>query len=350
MEKISRRKFLGWLGGGALGLIAATGYGAKSSSPNLSVAYPPILASIPLKLGDREGVFGARGVGVETVAATGTRDAARLFFQGAVDCCITDVASSVLGFSRVSNEVAITSTAFSPDQNSRYLGLVRNGYREISTVEDLVQNWLDSTTEGSIAIDRGSDYHYMTDRMFHNRGITPKDELFYTPETDMVRAMTNLWNGSIVATVLPEPLLTLSTNNPLVHKKRRAQLLADYEGVEILPSVFTFGTKFLADRPSVVKEFYDGWNEAVEKANSKTKSQMLELAIDVAMSVSPAIRSLLQRVELPQGFAEIFSLPHYSPPGKLDEEMFKGLTAWAKKSGLIEDSPSYSRMVVSTNR
>jgi|GEM_PF-1954609 len=366
--KYTRRELLKSLGAGLLSSALAPFLGKEiwaaaeedkeedkkegTGAQSLSITYPPMMASLPLVEGVRtstfleskkKNFFMENGIRLKLIPAQGVREAAMMTIHGGADCCITDLSSALLAVARGKGNSSILATAFSPEEGKRHLGLAASGRYGISSLEELVDKWLDPSPKKSIALEMGSDIQYETEKLFRGRNITPDEDSFFLNTDDLVYTLRGLLFGSFVAAVLPEPLLTLAVNNPLL-EGNEADLLADFQSVKLLPAVIVFRRELLQEREEIVSSFLSGWREAIGSVNSRNKSQIMGLAMQVITETMPGMSSVIEDAVLPEGFEERFPLPTFTPPTSLVEEDYLDLADWLKSRKVMETIPTFQEL------
>ena len=345
--KLTRRKFIKILGATSISAITGNLTFANTDSSNLTklkVAYPPTMAALPLAKGAQKrfflenesaSPFEKQGIELILIPSKGSSDAARLVSGGRADCSITGLSSSIYGIKGTGN-LKISSTAFDPNEFGRHLGLVNNNlYFNISSVADLVENWLDSSARKSIILGLRRDDHYATDQMLKKEGYQGKDNVYYADQEDLIQRLYGLLNGNFISTVLPEPLLTLALKNP-EFQDYQANLLSNFEDVTLPPFVFVFNRKVLENDPELVNRFYKGWESAVKETNDSSNLELLGLTTKIISETLPSLRNAIENTQFTEEFANLFDIPNFSRPKPLDEDIFSSVLEWTISKGYLK--------------
>jgi len=343
--KLTRRNFLELTGAAALATVSRSlGFSQsnKDVSGKIRVAYPPTMAALPLVKGTQESfflsesessTFSKNGLGVSLITSKSPSDAARLVSGGKADCSITDLASAIYGVKGTGN-LKVLSTAFDPNEMDRYYGLLTSNLYDISTISDLIKNWLDKSGKKSIVLSKRRDEHYSTDKLIESSGLEVDDSTYYLDGEDLISRMTGLLNGNYISAVLPEPLLTLALENPQF-KDYQANLIETYGGIVKPPFVFVFNQKFLNSSPELVDKFYESWDKAIEDTNKSNNLQLLGLTTDIITGTFPSLKNAIEGAELTEEFANLFEVPNFSAPEALDESIYDSVLNWTIAKGYL---------------
>lgn len=343
MADYNRREFLKILGAGTISafLPFRSGKGKGEDLVKMRVTYPPAFSSLPLKFGVKKGIFEKFGLDLKIENATGKKEALEPLVKGNNHCCITDISRAVLFFSKIGKNIAITSTAFEPSTESRYLGLLLNGeYEDIISFTSFAEK-LKSSEKYSIQLTKGSDVHCLTDSLFALENIDTNENSFYTNRSSLMETIRYLWTGRIFSTALAEPLLTLSLSVPYF---TQPILISDYSNVESLPTVFVFRKGVIREEEEMVNRFYRGWVESVKETNKLSKEKLFSLALTIAENL-PGFKGKMEQISLPPDFEESFDKPQFSLPNTLKGEDYDRVAKWAQNKGYVDDIPKYDSIV-----
>lgn len=353
--KLTRRSFLELTGAAALASISRSlGFpqSSQETKARIRVAYPPTMAALPLVKGTQESfflseskksAFSKNGLGISLIPSKSPSDAARLVSGGKADCSITDLASAIYGVKGTGN-LKVLSTAFDPNEMVRYNGLLTSNLYNISSIGDLIENWLDKSGKKSIVLSKRRDEHYSTDKLIESSGLEVKDSTYYLDGEDLISRMTGLLHGNYVSAVLPEPLLTLALENPQF-EDYQANLLETYENVVKPPFVFVFNQKFLNRSPDLVEKFYKSWNKALKETNNSNNMQLLGLTTDIITGTFPSLKNAIESTELTEEFANLFEVPDFSAPSPLSESIYDSVLDWAITKGYLTSRVDFDRVI-----
>jgi ABC-type nitrate/sulfonate/bicarbonate transport system substrate-binding protein len=223
------------------------------------------------------------------------------------------------------------------------MGLVNNNlYYKISSVADLVENWLDGSERKSIILSLRRDDHYATDQLLKDQGYQEEDNVYYVDQEDLIQRLYGLLNGNFISTVLPEPLLTLALKNP-EFKNYQANLLSSYTDVTLPPFVLVFNRKVMKKNPELIESFYKGWEVARNETNKSSNIQLLDLATKIISETLPSLRNAIEQTELTEEFAGLFDIPEYSSPQPLDEEVYNSVLDWTISKGFLKKKIPYEQ-------
>lgn len=343
--KLTRRNFLELTGAAALATVSRSlgfSQSEKDGSDKIRIAYPPTMAALPLVKGTQEsfflsesesGTFSRNGLGVSLIPSKSPSDAARLVSGGKADCSITDLASAIYGVKGTGN-LKVLSTAFDPNEMERYYGLLTSNLYDISSIGDLIENWLDKSGKKSIVLSKRRDEHYSTDKLIESSGLEVKDSTYYLDGEDLISRMTGLLNGNYISAVLSEPLLTLALKNPKF-EGYQANLIETYDSIVKPPFVFVFNQNFLNRSPELVDKFYKSWDKAIEDTNNSNNLQLLGLTTDIITGTFPSLKNAIEQTELTEEFANLFEVPEFSAPEALEESVYDSVLDWIIAKGYL---------------
>jgi len=351
---LTRRKFIKLLGSTSLAAITGNTVFSKSTNSNLTevrVAYPPTMAALPLAKGVQQkffleegevSPFWDQGIELKLIPSKGSSDAVGLVSGGRADCSITGLSSSLYAIQGMGN-LKISSIALDPNEFGRHLGLVNNGlYNKISSVDDLVENWLDNSPRKSIILSLRLDDHYATDKLLNQKGYQENDNIYYADQEDIIGRLKGLLNGSFISTVLPEPLLTLALETP-AFQRFKISMISNYSEVTLPPFVFVFHRKIFEKNPELIRKFYRGWEASLKETNSSNNLELLKLTTKILSETLPSLRNAIENTELNKEFANAFDIPDFSCPKPLNEEIFNDVLDWAVSKGYLKEKISFSQ-------
>lgn len=352
---LTRRKFIKLLSTTSLAAIAGNTVFAKSNNSNLAkirVAYPPTMAALPLAKGAQEEFFLEedtvkpfldQNIELTLIPAKSSSEAARLVSGGRADCSITGLSSSLYSIQGAGN-LKITSTAFDPNEFGRHLGIVNNGlYNKITSIDDLVENWLDGSARKSISLSLRLDDHYATDQLLKQKGYQEKDDIYYINQEDLISRLKGLLNGIFISTVMPEPLLTLALENP-AFRRYGVSLISDYSDVILPPFVFVFNQKVLDKDPGLVEQFYGGWDTALDQTNASSNLQLINLATAIISETLPSLRNAIENTKIDEDFANLFEIPNFTGPKPLNKELFNCVLDWTISKGYLKEKIPFNQV------
>ncbi|MFW6049437.1 MAG: ABC transporter substrate-binding protein [Candidatus Bipolaricaulota bacterium] len=355
--KLTRRRFISLLGTASLATLAG-GYkifgAGQPEIEKMTIAYPPTMAALPLVKGTQEanfmsndgGHFHKNGVKLSLRATKGSSEAVRLVSGGLADCCITDLSSSIYGITGTGN-ISVTSTIFDPNNTDQYYGLLSSKFYEVTSLEDLVANWLDGTERKSIVLATRRDVQYATDKLLTDNGFEVDEKSFYLDREDLISRMTGLLNGNYISAVLPEPLLTLALENP-EFEGYQANLIDNYNGVTLPPFVMVFNDDLIENRPETAGNFYRGWRESVKSTNESNKLQLLGLSLQIISTTLPQVGRIIEQMDLGQSFADLFNVPTFELPGSPNKKTYESVVSWAVSHKFLSRSIAYDDVVDSS--
>ena len=343
MDKYSRREFLKYLGIGTLSTFIPShiASGKTENLTKMSITYPPVISSLPLKHGVDNGIFEKFGLDLRIQNVPGKKEALEPLIKGSNHCCITDISRSLMFFDRIGKNISITSTVYRPPRGLRHLGLLQSGLQEKTDSLSSFAEKLKNSDKNSIQLMIGSDVHYLTDTLFSKFDIITDENSFYSNRSSLPQTIQYLWSGKIFSAVLAEPLLTLVLEIPYFTKPL---VISDYSDVRSLPSIFVFRKGVLNSNKEMVAKFYRGWMESVNETNKLSKERLFSLALTVAENI-PGFKGKLENISIPPEFEQSFNKPKFENPEALENEDYSRVADWALTKGYIGKIPEYSSLV-----
>ncbi len=300
-----------------------------------------MIESFPIAFAQDQGIFEAHGLRVELLGIASRRDRNLALFTGSVDGALTDLAS-VLQLLAVGADLKITSTAYELTASAAAEGggphrytLLTHYFSGIRDLDTLLQR-LDGSRTRRIGLLRETDIEYETDRLLTSRGLAVDGDVHYTDFEDLVLLATLVGQGSLLAAVLPEPIgsyleyITEAEGTPVVP-------LSEFEGQELVPSIYAFQASLLEESPQRVERFYAGVQAVVDRLKSTPREEVIEIGLEAALSFFfPG----LTREELPPGaedFLRDYLIPEFPPPRGLAPEEYRSVVNWAVQKGYISE-------------
>jgi ABC-type nitrate/sulfonate/bicarbonate transport system substrate-binding protein len=308
-----------------------------ASLPTLNISLPPLMNCLPLALGEVWGLFDEAGVDVRLLGISDGQERSAAMSTGHLDGMMCDITRALLDHN-AGLEIVVTSAAYPAIQTgSHSLALVSPASFDVDSLDAVFDR------NYKIATVFQSDLEYLIDRMLSDRGHSARPRGTFAFWTDLLQIA--IWFGaqSLPVAALPEPHLTyLQTYAPPGSTPVEVNVLHAFDDTELLPSIFVFRREVVEERPELVDAFYAAYRHAVERINSTPPEDLLNPAIDAALSLffpgSP-------RGAIPAEVVESFAIPAFRNPEALARGAFDALAAWMVDRSYLPSVPSYEDLV-----
>ncbi len=331
----------------SLSLWPLNGY-SQAPKP-LRISLPPTLDAVPIGFGFEKKVFSNNNGGIELIGFTSTQQRNAAVLSGEIDGFIGDITSAALLIGARAN-VAITSTAFDPIDDSRALALLTHKFTKIKTLEELLK----ANPPKPIAIISISDMEFATDQLIISKGFKV-DAKTYNDWSDfngLQKAAELLAAGSnnVPSAVLPEPFATLTevVGNAVKIGNDTNEIitLSEYKGLDLPPGVVIFRKTVISERTEQLKLFYKAYKEAVDLINSSPRNEVVEALIKVALQLffKDIKREELDK-NLGKGWELKFKVPKFPAPRALLKAEFDGVADWALAKRYLKEKVSFESAV-----
>jgi len=311
----------------------------SAPATELRVSLPPIMGSLPIALANGWGLFPKHGVDVQVIGLSDDQARSLALMAGNIDGMVCDLTTAILLYT-AGTDIVITSTAYTPTQTGS-LALLSQSFFNINSIDDLLSRTEPGSSLKSIAITSMSNIEYDIDRLMEHLGYKIDPDKDYSYWHDLLQVATFLSLGSVYAAVLPEPYITYIANYPSVMKGSHLVHLSDFEGIDLLPSVVVFRRDFVNAHPDLLERFYDAYREAVERINSATKQELIDIGIDEALSLF--FPGLTEEV-VPEGIMDSFVIPHFPPPEMVPQAQYEDVIAWVNAKRYTWKHPEYEEL------
>lgn len=320
---ISRRTLLKALAGSALTL--GVGHRVRGQRPPLRLSLPPLQDVLPLGFAEAQGLFKAAGLPVEFVGISSQRERSSALLSNNLDGLLGDISTLLFNRGNAEADVVITSTAFETIDGTRALALLASGFFNVPDLDTLIKR-IDDRPQNSITLGRRSDMELVADDLMASVGVTVDPEVFYADADDLVTSATLLVGGSVLASVLPEPLAALTEQNELIDPQFLSKSVSNFESVALLPSIITFRREVVEQRQDDVALFYEVYREAINIVNTASQDVARESAILTTLEL---FLPGLSRSQLPQNFGQVYTIPRFPLPRALTADEFSRVSQWA---------------------
>lgn len=324
--------------------------GYSQTPKPLRISLPPTLDAVPIGFGLEKKVFANSNSGIELIGFTSTQQRNAAVLSGEIDGFIADITSAALLVGAKAN-VAITSTAFDPIDDTRALALLTHKFTKIKTLEELLK----ANPPKPIALIRISDMEFSTDQLIKSKGFKVDEQKTYNDWADFngLQKAAELLAGAsanVPAVALPEPFATLTevvgNTVKLGNDTNEIITLSDYNGMDLQPGVVIFRKTVIGERAEQLKLFYKAYKESVDLINKSPTDEVVEALIKVALQLffKDITREELDK-NLPKGWELKFKVPKFPAPRALLRAEFEGVVEWALAKRYIKEKVAFESAV-----
>lgn len=290
----------------------------KSKTENTSVIRVGVLKigdSLPIYIGDREGIFKENGANVEIVEFGSASDQSKAMESGAIDGMMTDMIVQTL-IQKGGTEMRTITTALGATVKDGKFLVVGNKDAGIIEAKDL---------EGkSIAISEGTMMEYLIDSYCKELGIDiTKVKKVNIPSLSL--RFETLMAGRVDAAIFPDPLGDMALQNGCTSVIDDTTLKNNASR-----SVIAFNNEFIKQYPEEIEKFINGYNAAIDRLNEYNESD-IELIHEVAK-----VNEVLWKT---------WRVPNFTKNSVPTEEEVENVLEWMANKKLIKDRYGYSKVV-----
>lgn len=285
---------------GVLVLVLFSGVPLIQAQSPLRLGILPVVDTLPLLVGETEGLFDKAGVPVELVTFQSALERDAALQAGKLDGYFGDILNTIL-LIRAGQNIRIVTTAFHTTPDYRMFGIVAAPGAGFASAADL--------TGKQVAISRATIIEYLLDRLLASRGLPPDDVEKLEIKKIPIR-MQMLLADRVPAALLPEPLLSLA-------EFKGGTVLLDDRGLDTSETILALSEDVL-HRPGVAEAFLTAYGQAVRRINQDPE----------------AYKDLLvARTRFPMPVKERFRVPVFPEPGPPAAADVTAVQDWLATSG-----------------
>ena len=298
MKRKYGRVWCGMLG--VLAMIFSIGALPAQAQEPLKLGILPVVDTLPLLVGETEGLFDKAGVPVELVSFQSALERDAALQAGQLDGYFGDILNTIL-LIRAGQELRIVTTVFHTHPDFRMFGIVAAPGAGLTSLADLAGK--------QVAISRATIIEYLLDRLLASRGFPPD----YVEKLEIKKIpirMQMLMADQVPAALLPEPLLSLA-------EFKGGTVLLDDRGLDMSETILALSDNVL-NRPGVAEAFLTAYGQAVRRINQDPE----------------AYKDLLvARTRFPMPVKERFRVPVFPEPGPPAVADVAAVQDWLAASG-----------------
>jgi NitT/TauT family transport system substrate-binding protein len=309
---------------------------AGETIPLLRFSLPPVLEALPIAFAHEWDLFEAHGVSVELIGITNNQQRSAALMTGNLDGMMEDITRSILDAS-TGADIVVTSAASSRTQTgSIALALLSPMSFGLDSIESLFASGY------SIGTIYRSDYEYLLDRLLADRAgedTEPPGTMYFH---DILQMAVWFGAGTLPAAVLPEPYVSyLATYYPVGGQPIELVIHDGFAETGVLPSTVVFHRTYVENHPAAVAAFYAAYAEAIERINSTPREDLIDLGIDIALSL---FFQGADRTTINQEVLDTISIPIFDLPMILKQSDYDAILAWMLDRKYVFKAPTYEEI------
>ncbi len=259
-----------------------------------SMDFVPIAVAKKMNFFEQNGV----DVSIEKFYSANDRDAA--FHSGNIDGTVIDYTGAILQIAG-GIPLKLTSACNAP------FAIVSSPKSNIKSVEELKGN--------TIAVSRNTVIDFCIDMALLSKGLSEAD-VKKTEINKIPLRLEMMMKGDVQATALPDPFITIATENGCSVITDMSQLGYQVTGI-------IFSQKSIDSKKDAIKAFYKSYNQAVEYI----KTHSIEDIKDI----------LISEIGFPENLIEKVKLPDYTLAQSPNSEDIRITTHWLRSKNLIPE-------------
>lgn len=294
--------------------FAAGSSESKSNITTLTVAFLPVIDSLPLYVAESQGYFLEENLNVKALSVAHPIERDRLMQSGEIDGMLNELSTLAL-FNRDEIQLKAVITVRKPLLGSPCFRILASPGSSISSPKDL---------EGvPIAVSKNTIIEYLTERILQAEGLPQK--LIVTKNVPVIPERFQLLvSGLLPAATLPDPLGEAAIAAGAV------PVIDDLSHPEFSVSVLSFTSSLIGRNQQAVKGFVRAWNKAVADINSNPES----------------FRGLfLEKVRVPEIIEKTFLIPEFPYAEIPDEDQWNDVIRWLKEKKVLDTFPLYESSI-----
>lgn len=295
-------------------IFAAGNSESKSDITHITVAFLPIIDSLPLYIAESQGYFLEENIKVKALSVANPIERDRLMQSGEIDAMLNELSTLAL-FNRDEIQLKAVFTVRKPMSGSPYFRILASPGSKISSIEDL--------SGIPIAVSKNTVIEYLTERILQAEGI-PADLIITKNVPVIPERFQLLMSGALSAATLPDPLAEAAISAGAI------LITDDLSHPEFSVSVLSF-TKTLTDNNSkAVKGFVRAWNKAVSDLNSDPESFR---------------EMFLEKIRVPEIIEKTFRIPKFPYKEIPNQDQWDDVIYWLQEKKLIDTIPLYESSI-----
>jgi NitT/TauT family transport system substrate-binding protein len=281
----------------------------------LSLGILPVVDTLPLIVGQEEGLFKEAGIDLELVSFQSALERDAALQAGQLDGYFGDLLNSIL-LIQSGQDLRIVTTAYHTWPDQRMFGIVAAPGSDITTLAQLKGR--------AVAISRATVIEYLLEQMLKSQGM-PVDHVVKQEIKKIPIRMQMVLGGQVPAALLPEPLLTLA-------ESKGARVIADDRELNLAETVVALRQARLAADGDLAGRFTSAYRQAVERINRNPT----------------AYKSLLtERTRFPKIIEDQFKMPRFPDVAAPSQKDVDDVQDWLTATGILKKRLPYGSVVLS---
>lgn len=283
--------------------------GAKDGeSAKIRIGVLPVIDTLPLYVGQEQGLFEKSGVNVELVSFTSASERDSAFVAGEIDGYFGDMVNTLV-LKNIGEEVQVVTVDYHTTPGYRMFGLLASPNSGITDISGIAGQ--------EIATSVGSVSEYFLDEILDAHDLSGEVSKFKVPAIPL--RYQSLMNDQVKLALLPEPFATQAI-------KEGAKLMADDSSIGTTATVIAMKGSFVSAYADQVKKFLTAYNESVSLVNQDPMQFKAILENDI---------------KFPPALEDGFVFPPLSEISLPSRDEVSRVQSWMIDKGVLESEKSY---------
>lgn len=288
---------------------------AEKATAPITIGVLRTMDSLPVYVGDHNGLFQEYGADVELVEFGSASDQSKAMESGAIDAMMTDMVVQTL-IQKGGKEMKTVAVALGADVKEGKFLVVSNEKAGISSIGEMAGK--------SVAISEGTMMEYLVDSYCKELDVDLNTiEKVNIPSLSL--RYETLMAGEVDMAILPDPMGDLAVMNG-------GKAVIDDTTLDrnLSCSVIAFSKEFIENNEAEVECFLDGYNAAIDRIN-EAHEEDLEFIYSVA--------------NVPEVMQSTWTVTKFTEKAVPSKEQVDDLMQWMVEKALIDEAYEYSEIV-----
>lgn len=304
-------KSIGFLWMVVIAVLSAGASPASAGNDVLRFGVLPVVDTLPLLVGESEGLFAAEGIDLQMVSFQSALERDAALQAKTLDGYFGDLLNTIM-LIQAGYPLKIITTAYRTHPEHRMFGIAVAPGSGVHSIRDLRHQ--------PVAISKSTVIEYLLDRMTEREGLpvgsVAKQEIKKIP----IR-LQMLLADEVPAALLPEPLLTLS-------ESKGARVIGDDRTLDTTETILAL--EMTGRTHGLVTRFLEAYGKAVARINARPDAYQ-EL--------------LIEKTRFPMPVKDRYRIPVFPTVGIPSEADVSAVQDWLVTNGMMTDRLRYGEIV-----
>ncbi len=280
----------------------------KDEGTVLRIGVLPVIDTLPLYVGEEEGLFDQEGIDVQLVEFNSAMERDAAFTAGSIQGYFGDLINTLV--LRKTMDVMVVTVDYRTLPDNRMFAILASPNSGISDIAQL--------NGTPIATSVASISEYFMSEMLLANGVTGPVQVQQVPAIPI--RFSSLLSDQINVAVLPEPFVTRAIDEGAV-------LLTDDRAINTTATVIALRGEWISENRQAAESFLRAYNASVAKVNEDpwTYDQVL-----------------YEKIHFPEELRDSFDFPPLSPIALPTEEDLQRVQEWMTSIGILTEQFSYN--------